>query len=134
MFNQTIRFHGIQDTIQIPYSGILGIDFLHGNEVIIDFNDKNLHSKNYTMRFKQNGYSNKGKEINEIFSVEQLHQEHILPFIDVLNQKLTYIGQFLLDTGSEGNLIKISSLPHDCEININDTVYLNGISIELVPT
>ena len=68
MFNQTIRFHVIQDTTQIPYSGILGIDFLQGNEVIIDFKDKNLHSKNHTMRFKQNGDSNKGKEINGTLS------------------------------------------------------------------
>ena len=98
IFNRMINFHVIQDVSHIPYDGILGIDFLYENGVAMDFNHKNLHFGN----------------------VNQLYQTQTLPLVDVLNREHTYVGQFLLDTGSEGNLIKISSLPSDCEIDTNN--------------
>ena len=51
-----------------------------------------------------------------------------------MNRQLEYIEQFLLDTGSEGNLVKISSLPFDCGININETIFLKGVSGKIVFT
>ena len=51
-----------------------------------------------------------------------------------MNRELKYIGQFLIDTGSEGNLIKIGSLPADCEIDINKIVYLKGIGEDVIQT
>ena len=129
-----INFHLIQDVLHIPYDGILRIDFLSENEVAMDFNHKNLHFGNYIIPFKQNKDQHKGNELDRIFNVNQLYHTQTLPPIDVLNREHTYIGQFLLDTGSEGNLIKIISLPSDCEIDINKTVYLKGISGEVGST
>ena len=51
-----------------------------------------------------------------------------------MNRELKYIGQFLIDTGSEVNLIKIGSLPADCEIDINKIVYLKGIGEDVIQT
>ena len=134
IFNQAINFHVIQDILHIPYDGILGIDFLYEYGVLMDFNLKNLHFGNYTIPFKQNKGQHKNSMIDEIFNVNQLYQTQTLPLIDVLNRELTYVGQFLLDTGSEGNLIKISSLPFDCEIDNTKIVYLKGICGEAVST
>ena len=47
LFNQLIKFHVIQDSIQIPYNGILGVEFLNKNKVIIDFGNKNLYFNNH---------------------------------------------------------------------------------------
>ena len=99
----------------------------------MDFNNKNLYLNGKTIPFKQNiGYC-KDNEPNKIFSMNQHDQEKTLPFINVVNRNLGYVGQFLLDTESEGNLIKISSLPADCEIVINNTISLKGISGKVIP-
>ena len=66
--------------------------------------------------------------------MNQYDHEKTLPLINVVNRNLEYVGQFLLDTGSEGNLIKISSLPADCEIDINNTVSLKRIRGKVIPT
>ena len=47
MFNQSIKFYVIQDSIQIPYNGILEVEFLSKNKVIIDFDDENLYFSNH---------------------------------------------------------------------------------------
>ena len=105
-FNQLIKFHVIQDSIRIPYNGILGVEFLNKIKVIIDFDNKNLYFINHKIPFKQNKGHQRQSNTDRIFSVNQLLSEHTLPLIDVLNRELKYIGQFLIDIGSEGNLIK----------------------------
>ena len=134
IFNQRIVFHVIQDELQIPYDGILGAEFLNTNKTIMDFNNKNLYLNGNTIPFKQNiGYC-KDDESNKIFSVNQHDHKETLPLINIANRKLEYVGQFLLDTGSEGNLIKISSLPADCVIDMKNTINLKGISGKVIST
>ena len=105
----------------------MGVEFLNKNKVIIDFDNKNLYFSNHKIPFKQNN-------TDRLFSVNQLVSEQTSPLVDVLNRELKCIGKFLIDTGSEGNLIKIWSLPADCEIDINKIVYLKGIGENVIQT
>ena len=100
----------------------------------MDFYNEKLHIDNYTLPFKQNGISGRNVQMNRILDINQTCHGQNLPLIDVLNRQLEYIGQFLLDTGSEGNLIKISSLPFDCGINITEKIFPKGVSGKIVST
>ena len=131
IFDQLIKFYVVRNEVQIPRSGILGIEFLSKNNVIIEFDKNNLHIGDHTLPLKKNGYCPMNVKVDKIFNINSLNYEQTLPLIDVLNRHLENVGQFLLDTGSEGNLIKISSLPPDCEIDISKKVYLKGINEEL---
>ena len=79
----------------------MGVEFLNKNKVITDFNNKNLHFGNHRIPFKQNKGRQRHSNTDRIFSINQLLSEQTLPLIDVLNRELKYIGQFLIDTGSE---------------------------------
>ena len=122
LFNQSIKFNVIQDSMQIPYNSILGVEFINKNKAIIDFDNKNLCFSNHRIPFKQNNGSQRHSNTDKIFSVNQLLSEQTLPLINGLNCELKYIGQFLIDSGSERNLIKIGPLLADCEIDINKIV------------
>ena len=123
IFDQLIKFYVVRNEVQIPRSGILGIEFLSKSNVIIDFDKNNLHIGDHTLPLKKNGYCPINVKVDKIFNINGPTDEQTLPLIDVLNRNFENVGQFLLDTGSEGNLIKISSLPPDCEIDISKKVY-----------
>ena len=131
IFDQLIKFYDVRNEVQITRSGILGIEFLTKNNVIIDFDNKNLHIGDHTLPLKKNGYCPMNVKVDKIFNINSPNHEQTLPLIDVLNKHFENVGKFLLDTGSEGNLIKISSLPPDIEIDISNKVYLKGIDEEL---
>ena len=97
--------------------------------MILDFDKRNLHIGVYSLPFKQNGYYPTNVKVDKIFNINSLNHEQTSPLIDVLNRHFEHIGQFILDTGSEGNLIKISSLPPDC--GTCNKVYLKGINKKL---
>ena len=86
------------------------------------------------MPFKQNVVYNGTNNVTRIYNVNHCEQNRSLPFIDIANQQIEHIGQFLLDTGSEENKIKISSLPAGCDINTKDITYLKGIGGGVIPT
>ena len=91
IINQRIVFHVIQDELQIPYDGILGVEFLNINKAIMDFNNKNLYLNGNTIPFKQNiGYC-KDNEHNKIFSINQHDHKESLPLINVVNRNLEYL-------------------------------------------
>ena len=79
------------------------------------------------MPLEQNGNIDKAHNTKRIYSVNHCFQNLSLLLIDVVNRQTYYIGQFLLDTDLEGNLIKISSLPLDCNIDIKNITYLKEI-------
>ena len=93
----------------MSYDGILGVDFLNKSKVTLDFVNKSLKFNGITMPFRQSGNLNETHNVKRIYSVDHCFQDRSLPLIDVVNQQTDYIRQCLLDTGSEGNLIKISS-------------------------
>ena len=120
IFDQTIKFYVIENEVEISYNGILGVDFLNKSKVTLDFVNKSLKFNGITMPFRQNGNLNETHNVKRIYSVEHCFQDRSLPLIDVVNRQKYYIGQFLLDTGSKGNLIKISFLPLYCDIDIKN--------------
>ena len=101
IFNKIIKFHVIEHETKIAYNGILGTDSLNENKVIMDFHNKNLDIDNYALQFKQNGVCGRNIQMNRILNINQTVHGQNLPLIDNLNRQLTYVGQFLLDTGSE---------------------------------
>ena len=117
VFNEFIKFHVIRNEIQIAYDGILGVKFLNELNVVMDFHSKTLNFNNQVIPFKQGNNYDDDHEVDRIISINLHSREQSLPFIDVINPHLEYVGQFLLDTGSEGNLIKINSLPADILLN-----------------
>ena len=86
------------------------------------------------MPFKQNVVYNGKNSVTRIYNVNHCEQNRSSPFIDIANRQTEHIGQFLLDTGSEGNIIKISSLPPDFDIDTKNITYLKGIGGEVIPT
>ena len=83
---------------------------------------------------KQCGNHNDNYEVDRIISINLHSREQALPFINVVNPHPEYVGQFLLDTESERNLIKINSLPADCEITSDNCIFLKGINGDIFPT
>ena len=128
VFNEVIKFHVIRNEIQIPYNGILGVEFLNELNVVMYFHSKTLNFNSQVIPFIQGNNYNYNHEVDRIIIINLHSREQSLPFIDVVNPRLEYAGQFLLDTGSEGNLIKINSLPADCEITSNNCIFLKGVN------
>ena len=53
-----------------------------------------------------------------------------LPFIEITNAPLYKKGYFMIDSGSEANLIKINLIPDECKIDTSQQVVLRGIGDE----
>ena len=54
VFNEVIKFHVIRNEIQIPYDGILGVEFLNELNVVMDFHSKTLNFNNGVIPFNDN--------------------------------------------------------------------------------
>ena len=105
IFDQIIKFYVIQNEVEISYDSIVGVDFLNKSKVTLDFVNKSLKFNGITMPFRQNGNLNETYNVKSIYSVDHCFRDQSLPLIDVVNPQTDCIGQFLPDTGSEGNLI-----------------------------
>ena len=134
IFDQIIKFYGIQNESEISYDGLLGVEFLNKNKVALDFMTKSLNFNNIAMSFKQNGVCNGTNGAKRTYSVNHCYQDRSSPLINIASRQMEHMGELLLDTDSEGNLVKISSLPLDCDIDTKNITCLKGIGGEVIPT
>ena len=129
-----IEFLVVPTTFPIPHHGILGVQFFLNNDAKIDFSTSSLLIGDKSIRIHQNLDPSYEVEENRIANLESDDSNGTLPYIDMLVSASNKTGRFLIDTGSEGNLIKRGLIPQNCDIDNSNQYYLRGVGTEIVPT
>ena len=127
-----IDFVVVPDNFQIPFAGILGSQLFLENKTKIDFANQTFSLGNKLIKFFQDlGHSYKLKDsMNINMTCNQIL--NCLPFIGIYNPLLKNKGYFMIDTGSEANIIKIKLIPEKVKINTSQRESLRGIKDEAI--
>ena len=108
----------------IPFNGILGSEYFLETEARLNFETKQLTVGKRRIKFKRNEKLPFELRANGI-SKWNKNSTNILPFIDIYNPPSNSYGQFMIDTGSEANIIKSRLLPTEIyEIYERTTTFL----------
>ena len=82
------------------------------------------------MDFCQNDNPYYEVEINAVINTITNNALNCLLFIEVFNPPFLNKGYFMIDSGSEANLIKLNLIPQNQKLNPSDSVLLKGICDE----
>ena len=127
-----IDFVVVPDNFQIPFAGILGSQLFFDNKTKLDFENQTFSLGNKLIKFFQNiGDSYKLKDsMNINMTCNKIL--NCLPFIGIYNPFHNSTGYFMIDTGSEANIIKIKLVPNKVKINTLQRESLRGIKDEAI--
>ena len=126
ILNHMVTFHIVPEEFCIPFNGMLGLEYFLQTKAMLNFETRQLTIGERSMKFKQNEKLPFELEINGI-SKWNKNSTSILSFIDILNPPSDSYGQFMIDTGSEANIIKRDLLPTEIDINNYETILLKGV-------
>lgn len=73
------------------------------------------------------------KQVEWVILISTFKDITLLLF-NTLNSQFDIQGQFLIDTGAEGNIVKKCILPEDCIIDQSKALLIQGIGDTFVPT
>ena len=130
LLGQMVEFIVVLNNFQIPFSGILGSQLFLNHKAKLNFDDKTFILGDRVMDFCQNDNPYYEVEINAITNKITNNALNCLPFIEVFNPPFLNKGYFMIDSGSEANLIKLNLIPQNQKINSSDSILLKGICDE----
>ena len=131
LMGHAVKFHIVPDQFFIPFDGILGSQYFEQAEAKINFLTQNLIVGDRVIKFQQNHEPSTETRISGITRWSNNLKKNNLPFIDVYNPPSKNYGQFMIDTGSEANIIKNHLLPDEIEMDNFKTVFLKGVGDKL---
>ena len=131
ILGRTFEFVVVPNNFHIPFAGILGSELFLDSKTKINFRDKTFTIGNKLINFFQND-----KPYSEIMDKAMLNMSienslKCLPFIEIINAPLCKRGYFMIDSGSEANLIKLNLIPDQCKFDTTQQVVLRGIGEEI---
>ena len=121
ILNNMVTFHIVPEEFCIPFNGILGSEYFLETKATLNFETRQLIVGERSMKFKQNEKLPFELKVNGI-SKWNKNSTSALPFIDIFNPPSNSYGQFMIDTGSDANIIKSHLLPTEIDINNYKTV------------
>ena len=128
------EFLVVPDSFPIPFAGIIGSEFFTKTKAKINFEDKTFVTDKCIITLNQKDNPIYEVEYGRIANLQKDDDLQILPFVEIINPPTGKSEKFLVDTGSEMNLIKQELLPSSITISTDKTVYIRGIGSELIPT
>ena len=117
ILNHEVIFIIVRECFSIPFDGILGSQYFLKPKARIDFENDILLIGNKIIKFQKNHNLRSENQISGVLKWDKKPRIKALPFIKILNPPSGSIGQFMLDTGSEVNIIKAHLLPDEIYID-----------------
>ncbi|KAL7287676.1 hypothetical protein TKK_0018073 [Trichogramma kaykai] len=126
--NRWIEFFVVPADTNITHTGIIGTQFFLSNQICLDFSTNAiLNSKNIINNKTYGETYEKRKRLCE--ATDELF------YVDILSEQSKHLqGQFLIDTGSEANIVASHLIPQHCKIDYSETFQLKGINNDTVST
>ena len=131
--NFIVEFLVVPDSLRITHDGILGSEFFVETKSKIDFKNRLFKLDNISLEFKQE-YLEPHNGNPQVANVGIEGGYKHVPFIKIFNPFTNASEFFLVDTGSEPNLIKKCSLPSASLIDTSERALLKGLGSELIPS
>ena len=131
LMGHTAKFHIVPDEFFIPFDGILGSEYYTKAKAKINFLTNHLIVGEKSIKFQQNNEPPTETRISGITRWTNNLKRNNLPFIKVFNPPSSSLGEFMIDTGSEANIIKNHLLPDEIEMDNFKTVFLKGVGDKL---
>ena len=132
--NEIITFHVVPNHFYLPFDGILGSQYFSDNGAKINFKTNSLLVRDKKLKFKQRFSSKSRFTLGEITNWNPKLPLGVLPFIDIFNPPSNSTGRFMVDSGSEANIIKSNLLPLEIDIDKYKTILLKGVGQEFHTT
>ncbi|KAJ8666772.1 hypothetical protein QAD02_008434 [Eretmocerus hayati] len=124
-----VKFHVLEDNFPIPHHDIFGARFSSGTDSVIDFGTDTTQIHDQKLRFKKGSMSS-----NNVHEIEIPTDENALLYVDIANFRLEVTEQYLVDAGSEGNVIKRKYVDQCSPIDTQRTVRLKDTGNDLFMT
>lgn len=121
-------------TLFIPFQGILGTPFFTIMKAALNFQDSLLETSAGKMSFKQNKNPVFYAQTPRLTNVSSELAQNALPFVQFGLDLTSPQKRFLVDSGSEANIIKKHIIPENREIDTNNRSELLGIGREPLQT
>lgn len=123
----------IPNDVSLRNDGILGTQFFSQTLSRINFQTQELEIDGNKIPMKRKALSEAPKQA-EILNVESRGINGRLPMVTIHNTFKEFDVRFLIDTGSESNLLRRWMVPSRIHMNIEKKQFLKGIGHKLIPT
>ena len=105
LMGHTVKSHIVTDEFFISFDGILGSEYYTNAKAKINFLTNHLIVGEKSIKFQKNHEPPTETRISGVTRWSNNLKKNNLPFIKVFNPPSSSLGQFMINTGSEANII-----------------------------